>query len=251
MNLAGCIKSTEWIDERAFERIVERTFASMRNRPRNPVSTSIHDIPRCVLDRARALLNETIAFSHMCQFQQIASLDFDQIASDAAAALRYFDLMDGMRRIGFGYETASPELRSQLESTVRNYEHDRGLPAYRGRNHWEARFYPEVLGLFQALFGEEPAASLNQDTGKSESPALVFIAQIITEIPASNAADDLFRASQFAGLDFEDWTYHSGEALRNKVSDWKKRPKHASVEEKEWVKNARGFKALFDSLKSN
>ena len=247
MNLARCLSSTEWVEDEAFTRVIAHTIAVMRERPRKPVDIDLPSFPPPVLARARAILNETIAMSFQCQFQQVASIDPARVARDAEAALRYFDLMDSLQRIGFKYETASPSLRAQLEATVKTHKEEGSRTGYKGRNHWEARFFPEVLGLFWALFQEEPAATMNRDTGRSQSAALVFIKQVLCEVHASDAAGDLYIASRFAGLEFDDWTVHSDEALRNKVSKWKKQPAAAPKKPSEWIENGLSFKAYLGS----
>jgi hypothetical protein len=176
-------------------------------------------------------LNETIAIAYQNQFLQVLGLDHDRFVSDAAAALRYFDEVDRFIPFGFEYETAGPELRDQLRGVVEaSNRPDHGNP-YRGRQHWEAVFFPEVLGLFWAIFDEEPTPSFNPDTGRGPSAAIVFLSEIVYAVRQSRSAEALFSACRFARLDLPDWELNSHDAVRNKIAFWKKKTSSAGTKE--------------------
>jgi hypothetical protein len=231
VDLAGCLSSRSWISEEAFDTIISATAKVMRDRGRNPRDIKPEHFPLHLRSRALAQLNETIAIAYQNQFQQVLDLDRDRFVSDAAAALRYFDEVDRLIPYGFKYETAGPELRDQLRGVVAApISLDEG-ESYAGRHHWEAVFFPEVLGLFWALFDEEPTATFNPDTGISPSAAIVFLFEIVYAVRESRSAEALFSASRIAHFNLPDWELNSYDAVRNKIAFWKKKTSAAGTKE--------------------
>lgn len=223
IEIASCLASDTWVSKDAFRIIVEATCKAMRDRLRNPRKLSGADFHEHTLERARGCLNETLSVSFQNQFRQAIGLDREQFISDAAAALRYFETIDRLVKLGFiEFETANAELREQLQGVVQSGVEEQGAEPYRGRHVWEASFYPEALGLYSALFEEEPLATANRATGKSENPTNVFLSETVYAVRQSSALNQLEGAAATNGIELPDWELQGPDAMRNRIAKWKK-----------------------------
>lgn len=218
----------------AFERILNKTTEIVRKRRVKPKNLFPASFDGEVLERARQILNETVAISMQHQFLQAMDLDEASFVENAAAALKYLEVIDRFNSLGFEYPTASIELRGELERTAKGLDSNGSPKSKRPLEWWEANFYPEAISLFAALFQEKPTASFNPDTNTLPGAALVFVSEVITEVKVSKNADSLFFAAGIDGIEMDDWQFHSKNALRKKLYFWMNKPSKTSKSMKLW-----------------
>ncbi len=221
VRIADLITADDWITSEAFERVLEKTCEIVRHRLRSPKKVFPASFSAEVSERARRALNETVAISMQGHFKQALGLNEKKFFADAAAALRYFDVVERLNKLGFEYRTAGDELRQQLEETISRFKRSEELNEKLPQKWWEANFYPETLGLYAALFHEEPTPTFNPGTKTELSAAVMFVREILYEVKLSRNAETLFVVSEIEGVNMEDWQFHSMVALRKKINEWK------------------------------
>lgn len=242
--IADLITADNWITGEAFERILEKTCEIVRHRRRSAREVFPASFGAQVSESALRALNETVAISMQGQFRQALGLNEKKFCADATAALRYFDLIDRLNKFGFEYRTADYDLRQQLEETIARLKSSEEVNGKLPHKWWEANFFPEILGLYAALFREKPTATFNRDSNTLPGAAFVFVREIIYEVKLSRNAETLFFVSEIDGLDLEEWQFHSEEALRNKINSWLKIKVSGTSELSLWEENSKFYESL-------
>lgn len=166
-------------------------------------------------ERVAYHLNSIMLVSISCQFKAIKTKpELREIHDLALAALAYGDMARSWAEQGIMIPQMNTELQNQLsELCVETSE--AVLPKkIKKSGAWAVYFYPRVIGLYRAVFEDEPVS-----TGLSDE----------TKIPENGCADLLFKVlervnKQQAELEFPRalrWDVLSKKSLLNNISTYK------------------------------